>query len=91
MWDTWFGEVSQTYPVIITEWGYMDENRQDGPVYLSGNQVDFGEPFLAYLNDHGIGWIACWYDDEWLPPIFNPGWATTTNYGSFVLEQLWKQ
>ncbi len=87
-WDRWFGDVSRQYPVLVTEWGFMDENRGDGPAHLAGSQETYGEPFLAYLDAHGIGWVACWYDDEWLPPMFNPGRDSPTRYGTFVLEKL---
>ncbi|MEN6524249.1 MAG: glycoside hydrolase family 5 protein, partial [Anaerolineaceae bacterium] len=68
--DDWFGTVAAKYPVLITEWGFMDENRKEGPSYLSGDEESYGKPFLKYLDDRDIGWVACWYDDEWLPPMF---------------------
>ncbi len=87
-WDSWFGQVAEKYPVLSTEWGYMDENRADAPSYLIGNRVGYGESFLKYLDDRGIGWVACWYDDEWLPPMFAEGQNRLTQYGEFVLENL---
>lgn len=87
-WDYWFGTVSATYPVLITEWGFMDENRTAERPYLSGTAAGYAEPFLNYLDSRGIGWVACWYDDEWDPPMFTPGWKAPTRYGAFVLEAL---
>jgi hypothetical protein len=87
-WDHWFGQVSQVYPVLATEWGFMDENRAEGPSYLAGSRSGYGEPFLEYLDAHGIGWIACWYDDDWKPPMYTKGWNAPTEYGNFVLEEL---
>jgi len=46
------------------------------------------EPFLAYLQERGIGWVACWYDDEWESPLFQAGWKSGTRLGEFVLAQL---
>jgi endoglucanase len=43
---------------------------------------------MAYLSVHQMGWIACWYDDAWEPPMFTPGMQTPTHYGAFVLQQL---
>jgi len=88
MWDTWFGDVSEEYPVVASEWGYMDENRENSPSHLAGDQVSYAEPLLSYLDAHGMGWIACWYDDEWTPPMFFPRWESPTRFGIFVLEQL---
>ena len=87
-WEDWFGTVSQKYPVLLTEWGFMDENRAGAPGYLVGSRASYGEPLIQYLDAHDIGWIASWYDDTWEPPMFDPGWDTTTRYGEFVLEQL---
>ncbi|MCL4562128.1 MAG: glycoside hydrolase family 5 protein [Chloroflexi bacterium] len=87
-WDEWFGDIAERYPVVSTEWGFMDENRTEGPSYLAGTRADYGEPFLNYLDARGIGWVACWYDDEWLPPMFAKNGGQLTQYGQFVLEYL---
>lgn len=87
-WPLWFGDVAGRYPVLITEWGYLDAETIDGPDYLSGSQQSYGEPLLAYLDTLGTGWVACWYDDEWLPPMFNPGRGSLNKYGQWVLGKL---
>lgn len=90
-WDGWFGQVAEKYPVISTEWGYVDKSRADAPFYLIGNRTNYGEPFLKYLAQKDVGWVACWYDDEWLPPMFENGQTQLTEYGKFVLENLQKR
>ncbi|MEN6523095.1 MAG: hypothetical protein ABFD14_05145, partial [Anaerolineaceae bacterium] len=60
----------------------------EGPSYLSGDEESYGKPFLKYLDDRDIGWVACWYDDEWLPPMFTQGWTGYTNYGDFIIREL---
>ena len=85
---TWFGQVSERYPVLITAWGFMDENRNPRVSYLSGDRQSYAQPFLAYLQERGIGWVACWYDDEWESPLFQAGWKSGTRWGEFVLAQL---
>lgn len=88
-WDYNFGDISKKYPVIITEWGFMDENRyRTAQQYLVGDVNSFGEPFLEYLKEKGIGWVACWYDDGWEPPLFTNNFEDTTNYGKFVFSKL---
>lgn len=87
-WDHWFGEVAQEYPVVSTEWGFIDEGLTDASTYLVGTQAKYGEPFLKYLDNKGIGWVACWYDDDWLPPMFKKGQFQPTQYGQFVLDHL---
>ena len=87
-WPHWFGDVAEKYPIVITEWGFMDENRNSTQSYLAGDQISYGDPLLSYLKDRNIGWVACWYDDQWLPPMFTQGRKSYTHYGAFVMQQL---
>lgn len=87
-WQYYFGEVSEQYPVIMTEWGFIDESIDASSTYLVGDADTYGEPLLAYLDEHQVGWVACWYDDQWLPPMFQDGWQGYTDYGEFVLVSL---
>ncbi len=87
-WDRWFGQVAEKYPVISTEWGFADSSVQGIPSYLVGDLESYGEPFLSYLAERGMGWVACWYDGEWLPPMFEKDQPQLTDYGMFVLEKL---
>ena len=66
----------------------MDENRNPRVSYLSGDRQSYAQPFLAYLQEREIGWVACWYDDEWESPLFQAGWKSGTRWGEFVLAQL---
>ena len=88
-WDMLFGEISKKYPVLITEWGFMDENRdQTKQDYLIGNVESYGIPLLQYLQEHKIGWIASWYDYEWEPPMLKKDNEGYTDFGEFVISQL---
>lgn len=90
-WDRWFGDVAEQYPVVMTEWGWMESDPSGKQPYLVGSQENYGEPFLAYLDQRGIGWVACWYDDEWKPAMFEKGFELSTPFGQFVLKTLSKQ
>lgn len=87
-WGRWFGTVAGKYPVVITEWGFMEKNGNSAQSYLVGDQTTYGDPFLSYLSNRNIGWVACWYDDQWFPPIFTEGRKGYTGYGEFVMRQL---
>lgn len=89
-WEYWFGEVVKKYPVLITEWGFMDENRNAKLSYLAGDETSYGIPFLRYLDEHKIGWVACWYDDKWMPAMFTEGWKGYTHNGDFIIRELRK-
>lgn len=102
-WQAWFGDVTDRYPLLLTEWGFQDENRGDGPAYLTGDAVGYGRPLLRTLEQEGAsGWVACWWDDEWNPPMFagtdagtpdgggsdHGGLGRPTGWGAFVLDEL---
>lgn len=87
-WDRWFGDVAAQYPVVVTEWGWMESDPSGKQLYLVGSQTTYGEPFLEYLDQHGIGWVACWYDDEWQPAMFEQAFKRPTPFGRFVLQRL---
>jgi endoglucanase len=88
MWPAYFGKVAERYPVLITEWGFMDENASAGKSYLNGSASSFGIPLMDFLDERGIGWVACWYDDDWQPPMWVDGNRNLTHFGEFVLAQL---
>lgn len=87
-WDRWFGDVAKKYPVVVTEWGWMEADPSGEQPYLVGSQKTYAEPFMEYLEQRGIGWVACWYDDEWKPAMFEAGFEKLTPFGEFVLGQL---
>ena len=87
-WPNWFGGVAERYPVLITEWGFIETSAAAETSYLVGNRANYGEPFLEYLGALEIGWIACWYDDNWLPPMLAKDGQGYTPYGDFIVQQL---
>jgi endoglucanase len=88
MWQAYFGKVAERYPVLITEWGFMDENPSPEQPYLNGSAESYAIPLMNFLDERGIGWVACWYDDDWQPTIFAAGNESLTHFGKFVLAQL---
>jgi len=65
------GDISKIKPIIITEWGFSDENRYNTKqYYLVGDEKSYGSPFIDYLNECNIGRVACWFDDTRGPQMF---------------------
>jgi endoglucanase len=91
-WDSLFGSISKEVPVFMTEWGFMIETevKSKNQWFLYSDENSYGIPLMKYLNDHGINWIACWYDYEWEPPMIEVGTGKLNRYGKFVFEQLKK-
>jgi aryl-phospho-beta-D-glucosidase BglC (GH1 family) len=87
-WALWFGNVSKLHPVVMTEWGWLESDPSGEQPYLVGSQKAYGEPLMEYLDQRGIGWVACWYDEEWKPAMFEKGIEQPTPFGQFVLQRL---
>lgn len=87
-WQQSMNEFVELYPVVVTEWGYISEKGLARQGYLIGSREDFGEPLYNFMNEHEVGWIACWYDDTWEPPMFFSNKEELTDWGKFVMEIL---
>jgi endoglucanase len=87
-WEQKFKSIAEKLPIVVTEWGYASEAGLVKQNYLVGNRENYGEPLIQFMQEHGIGWTACWYDDGWEPPMFFEGMEELTSWGKFVMEQL---
>jgi len=85
-WDKRFGFLTKTYPVIISEWGF--HNGTKDPT-VNGTVEGFAQPFLDYLDQKNLPWVAYVYhppDDE--PPMLESDWTTLNEFGQFVKKRL---
>lgn len=81
-------EMSESIPIIVTEWGYISKEEPVKQKYLIGIRENYGMPMLELMERKGISWIACWYDNNWEPPMFFENSNEKTNWGEFILEYL---
>lgn len=88
LWEHWFGETARRYPVLLTEWGFMEDDGEAAHDYLVGSAENYGAPLLDFAGERLAGWVACWFDDAWFPPMFQKGMKTATPLGEFVLARL---
>jgi aryl-phospho-beta-D-glucosidase BglC (GH1 family) len=87
-WERSFGDVAARHPVLVTEWGFMDENPSPSQGYLNGTQATYGDRLMAFLGERSISWVACWWDAEWEPPMLSGDGTNYTRLGQFVVQQL---
>jgi hypothetical protein len=70
-WDSWFGITANSYPVMITEWGY--EAGATNP--CDGTQSSYGDAFKTYINGKdNIRWTAWCFDYIWHPVMWDSNW-----------------
>ena len=72
----------------MTEWGYIAQDEPAAQRYLIGARETYAVPMLTVMREKKIGWIACWYDDGWEPPMLRKDGEGWTDWGEFVLDAL---
>jgi hypothetical protein len=84
-WATAFDNLSQDYPVVVSEWGFDEA----GAPYFRGGVSDFGAKFAAnWLEGRELHWVAwCWHSAIG-PAMLRPDWTTPTPFGAFVKSLL---
>jgi hypothetical protein len=87
-WGYYFGLIAESYPMLITEWGFVEENPSAEQPYLNDSAAGYGQFLMSYLSERKIGWVACWYDDRAESPMFQSESKDFTGYGEFVMDRL---
>lgn len=77
-------------PLIVTAWGYGDDDLAVEQNFLSGSTDGFAVPLMECLNSRGISWVACYHDDSLEPTMYFKGTNDLTKFGKFIIEELKK-
>lgn len=77
---------AKNLPIIITEWGYDSENKES--IY-HGNRKEYGLPFMNYLNEKNISWVAWCFSASFRPRMLKK-WKPLelSDFGKLALEYL---
>ncbi|MCL2735945.1 MAG: glycoside hydrolase family 5 protein [Propionibacteriaceae bacterium] len=68
-WAHGFGDFAATHTVLLTEWGFTGEPMNPDDTYLVGDVATYAQPLLDYIQARHMGWVACWYDSDYDPPM----------------------
>jgi endoglucanase len=85
-WEYYFGFLSYAHPVIVTEWGFFPTVSPTENYY--GTRENFGEPFLRYMEDKNISWIAWCFHPVWQPNMITNWEFELTEEGRLVKQAL---
>jgi len=85
-WEYSFGYLSNTYPLVVTEWGFSSTVNPTEHYY--GTSEEFGQPFLSYMEDKNISWIAWCFHPVWQPNMIKNWNFDLTENGRLVKEAL---
>jgi len=83
-WEDYFGFLSYTHPVIVTEWGFSPTVSPAEHYY--GTRENFGEPFLRYMEDKNISWTAWCFHPTWQPNMITNWNFELTEEGRLVKQ-----
>ncbi len=81
-WERDFGFVSESYPLIATEIGFMKNTDKGAHIPCIGDE-EYGQTLIKYFNEKGISYIAWCFDPDWTPSLISDWNYTPTMSGRF--------
>ena len=86
-WQRDWGQVADKYPIVATEFGFMDANDR-GAHQPTIAAEKYGEAIIAFFEQRGISWTPWVFDAEWVPSLIKDWDYTPTRQGTFFREKL---
>lgn len=86
-WERDFGFVSDNYPVITTEIGFMQSTDRGAHIPCIGDET-YGQELMDYFNKKGISWVAWCFDPDWSPQLISDWNYTPTRAGAFFKKAM---
>jgi endoglucanase len=82
-WEENFGFAASKYPVVVTEFGFVQGN---GGLAANG---EYGDAIIGYMEAKGMSWVAWVFDPDWHPSLLE-SWDTyeLTESGKFFKRAL---
>ena len=89
LWEETWGFVSQTYPMIATELGWVREGGFGAhiPVIDDGS---YGPMIIKFMDERGISWTAWAFDPKWSPVLIEDWDFTPSEQGRFFRDVMQK-
>ncbi|MDG5767121.1 cellulase family glycosylhydrolase [Balneolales bacterium ANBcel1] len=84
-WEIDFGFAADTYPVIATEIGFMQEDDPGAHIPCIGDE-EYGRTLMKYFQDKGISWVAWVFDPVWSPQLILDWDYTPSRSGQFFKD-----
>ncbi|MEO5378782.1 MAG: glycoside hydrolase family 5 protein [Magnetococcus sp. DMHC-6] len=86
-WETHYGPIIDVFPVMISEFGWQC----DGQIPTTGTTSQFGIPFLTWLSNKNVSWVAFVLDSRWEPKMLDSNNSYTSGecyMGTEILNHL---
>lgn len=86
-WQEDWGFVAATYPVFVTEFGFMSADERGAHIPVIGDET-YGEAIIDFMEERGISWTAWVFDPDWSPQLIEDWSFEPTRQGEFFREKL---
>jgi len=86
-WEKDFGFLSDTYPLMATEIGFMAEDDEGAHIPVIAG-TEYGEAVTAYFDRKGISWTVWCFDPDWPPQMISDWSYTPTVQGAFFRSKM---
>lgn len=87
-WDSDFGYLTDKYPVIAGEWGFIENYPKS--ICANATLEGYGIPITSYMRQHNMSWTAFAFSKSWLPMLENEPGYQPTKFGQLVKDELQK-
>ncbi|MCH5375231.1 MAG: cellulase family glycosylhydrolase, partial [Planctomycetes bacterium] len=88
LWQKQWGKLSDEYPLIATEFGWVAENGHGAHVPVINNDGSYGPNLVTFLEERHISWTAWSFDPDWSPTLISDWSFTPTEQGRFFRNVL---
>lgn len=89
MWEQTWGYVAQSYPMIATEIGWVQEGGFGAHVPVI-NDGSYGPHIAEFLKERGISYTVWCFDPEWAPTMIKNWKFEPTEQGAFFKDLMLK-
>jgi endoglucanase len=86
-WQRDWGQVADKYPIVATEFGFMQEGERGSHVPVIGDEK-YGEAIIAFFEKRGISWTPWVFDAQWTPNLIADWDYTPTRQGKFFRDKM---
>jgi aryl-phospho-beta-D-glucosidase BglC (GH1 family) len=87
LWEKHWGFVSDTYPLILTELGWVEEGGFGAHIPVM-NDGSYGPQIVEYMSSKGLSWVGWCFDPQWSPTMIHDWNYTPTKQGIFFKKVL---
>lgn len=86
-WQADWGYVAEHYPIVATEFGFMQQSERGAHVPVIGDET-YGEAIISFFEQRGISWTPWVFDVQWTPNLLADWNYTPSRQGRFFRAKM---